>query len=110
MRIELQFFDGCPNHHQALANLSSALGDIGLHSEIKLTRIASPEDAVAKRFLGSPSIQINGQDLEFGDTDPREYAMNCRRYQSGVKIEGYPPTELIRRRLISALKAERDVK
>ena len=109
MRIELQYFDGCPNHHQALNNLQLALGELGLDFEIEMVMIESPEEAATKRFLGSPTIRINDQDLEHGDTDCQVYSMNCRRYKHGSEILGFPPTDLIRLNIVAALKAENNV-
>lgn len=95
MKIELLYFEGCPNHVQALDNLKSALEESGLNERIDVINVTDNTEALARRFLGSPSIRIDGRDLEDADRNGAEYSMKCRRYRNGDRIEGYPPRELI---------------
>ena len=101
MRIEFLYFDGCPNHETALTNLREVLSEAGLKAEIEIINMDDPEDVVKYRFLGSPSIRINGKDLETIEDDSTEYSMRCRRYKNGDTMEGFPSKELIRMNLSS---------
>ena len=101
MRIEFLYFDGCPNHETALTNLREVLSEAGLKAEIEIINMDDPEDVVKHRFLGSPSIRINGKDLETTEDDSTEYSMRCRRYKNGDTMEGFPSKELIRMNLSS---------
>ena len=101
MKIELFYFDGCPNHEPALENLRDALIELQLHEEIDVIEIMDNDDAIAKRFLGSPSIRIDGIDLVVTDDNNTEYSMRCRRYKNGDVMEGFPSRELIKMRLLS---------
>ncbi|MFQ5453256.1 MAG: DUF2703 domain-containing protein [Candidatus Zixiibacteriota bacterium] len=95
MKIEFLYFDGCPNHLQALNDLKKTLTEMAIDSDIKIIEINNNQDAVEKRFLGSPSIRINGKDIEIEENESTEYSMRCRRYRSGSEILGYPPKNLI---------------
>lgn len=101
MKIEFLYFDGCPNHETALTNLKEVLSEAGIKDEIRIINIEQPEDATKHRFLGSPSIRINGQDLEIAEDESTEYSMRCRRYKNGDMMEGFPSNELIRAKLSS---------
>jgi len=101
MKIELLYFDGCPNYQLALANLKEALRELGLESEVETIRVESPEEAVKYRFLGSPSIWINGRDLEIVVDESTEYSMRCRRYATADSLQGFPSKELIKTFLLS---------
>lgn len=106
MKIELLYFEGCPNHVQALDNLKSVLKESGLVEEIDIINVTDNADALARQFLGSPSIRIDGRDLEDADHNGAEYSMKCRRYRNGDRIDGYPPKEMIAEALKTTL-AER---
>jgi len=95
MKIEFLYFDGCPNHETALTNLKEVLSEAGLKEEIDIINIENPEDVTKHRFLGSPSIRINGKDLEVTEDESTEYSMRCRRYKNGDVMEGFPSKELI---------------
>ena len=99
MKIELLYFDGCPNHETALTNLKEVLSEAGIKDEIEVINIEKPKDVTKHRFLGSPSIRINNKDLEITEDDFTEYSMRCRRYKNGNVMEGYPSKELIKMKL-----------
>ncbi len=101
MKIELLFFDGCPNHETALTNLKAAMSEAVVHEEIEIINVEKPEDAAKHRFLGSPSIRINDKDLEIIEDDSTEYSMRCRLYKNGDLMEGSPSRELIKVKLSS---------
>ncbi len=96
MKVELLYFDGCPNHEPALRNLKEVMQEIGIPDEIEIIQVVDNDDATAKRFLGSPSIRINGQDLEQRDETSHNYIMCCRQYRTGSTAQGYPSKDLIK--------------
>jgi len=103
MRIEFLYFEGCPNHEIAMQHLKDALSEASLDANIEIITVEQPEDAVRNRFLGSPSIRIDGKDLEIEEDASTEYSMRCRRYKNGDVMEGFPSKGLIKTKL-SALK------
>ena len=108
MQVELFYFDGCPNHEAALSVVSEALDSLGVQASVTGVRVVDDSDAVGKRFLGSPSIRIDGRDLEVSDETDAGYSMRCRRYRDGDRIVGYPPKDLVLSALRKALAAPRD--
>lgn len=75
MEVELLYWDGCPSHPAALADLRAALGD---EVEIVVREIETEEQAVAEDFPGSPTIRVDGEDL-FPIDDPP--SLSCRVYR-----------------------------
>ncbi len=97
--IEILYFDGCPNHELTLDLAREVVGELGLEAEIREVRVESPEDAERERFLGSPSVRVDGKDIEPAARGKTDFALSCRLYgESGV-----PPREL----LVAALKEGR---
>ncbi len=67
MKVEVLFFDGCPNHEALLPRLRDLLNAGGAEdTAIELVRVEDPETADAKRFLGSPTVRIDGVEVEPG--------------------------------------------
>jgi hypothetical protein len=64
--VELLYFEGCPNHHAARELVERAATERGLAIDLRLVEVTSPEDAERLRFLGSPTVRVNGRDVEPG--------------------------------------------
>lgn len=101
MKVELLYFDGCPNWHDAESNLRAAAERAGVEVEVTFTEITTPEEAERRRFRGSPTILINGAD-PFADDDA-EVGLSCRIYTAEGAMRGSPSTE----ELVAALNAAR---
>ena len=100
MKVQLFYFEGCPSYPRALDNLKEALPlEAPGSPDVEMVAIVSDEDARAKRFMGSPTIRIDGVDLEGPDPEAQRYAMACRVYADGDRTTGWPSVELIRRAL-----------
>jgi hypothetical protein len=88
--IEIFYSDGCPHHAPALALVREVVAELGLAAEILEVRIETPEQAIEARFLGSPSIRVNGMDIEPEARGSEDFAIGCRVYGTS----GVPPREL----------------
>ena len=99
MKAQLYYFDGCPSAKQALENLRLALRGEQLPDEIETIAVTSEEDAVAKRFIGSPTIRIDGVDVEGPEAEQRGYGFGCRVYSDGTATVGWPSVDQIRQAL-----------
>jgi hypothetical protein len=80
VNVELLFWAGCPSHPEALAQLREALAELGHDPDaVTVREIADDRQAAAERFIGSPTIRIDGRDVvDPGDEPP---ALNCRVYR-----------------------------
>jgi hypothetical protein len=79
MHVELLYWDGCPSHPQALSDLQAAMRDLGLDPETIVVRhIASDDAADGERFVGSPTIRIDGVDVSDPGDEP--VGLTCRVY------------------------------
>jgi hypothetical protein len=89
-RIELLWWRGCPSWSRALTELREAVAAAGLDAEaIEVTEIHGTEDAERARFVGSPTIRIDGVDaLPPGDDEP--VGLTCRVYR--LRDGRYSPT------------------
>ena len=95
MEIEVLYFDGCATWRAAVSDLQEVLSELGLEEEVLLVRVESREEAERLRFLGSPTVRVNGKDVEPG-TPSDGFGMECRLYWVDGKPTGSPPKLWIR--------------
>jgi hypothetical protein len=77
--VELLFWDGCPSHPQALADLREAMAELGLDADAIVVReVATDERAEREGFVGSPTIRIDGTDIQDPGEEPA--GLTCRVY------------------------------
>jgi hypothetical protein len=53
--------------------------------------VESHEHALQQRFLGSPTVRVNGMDVEPGADARRDYGIKCRLYRTTAGIARVPP-------------------
>jgi hypothetical protein len=63
--------------------------------EVVYTEVDGMEDARDKKFLGSPSIRVDGVDVEYGEREPDEYQAGTRYYNTPEGWKPYPHARLI---------------
>jgi hypothetical protein len=77
--VQLLFWEGCPSHPQALAQLREAMADLGLDADaVEVRHIDTQQRAEAEGFVGSPTIRIDGVDVQDPGDEPT--ALTCRIY------------------------------
>jgi hypothetical protein len=96
MRIELMTIAHCPGAEGARQILRDVLRSAG--QSFVETTIHNEEEAQATHFLGSPTIQINGVDIEIERrNDPA--SISCRTYQHGEHRLCRIPEDMLRKAL-----------
>ena len=91
MRVEVLFFQRCPNHPPAVELVRDVAQAIGLDVEIDEVEVRDQAEAETLRFLGSPSIRVDGVDIDPVSRTSTEYAFACRTYHGA----GLPPREML---------------
>ena len=101
-RVEILYFDGCPNHEPARALVERVAAELRVEPTIELVEVVDPEAAVDLRFLGSPTIRVDGRDVEPGADERREFVLSCRVYRTERGLAGQPAEAWIREALSGA--------
>jgi hypothetical protein len=102
MDVEVLVFEGCPNVEVTLARVRAAVATANVPADVRLLRVRDAGEAKRLRFLGSPTVRIEGVDIEPSAADRKDFGLQCRLYFAGGRPEGAPPTDSI----ISALRGE----
>lgn len=98
--VELLYFEGCPNYERTRALVERVAAELELAPTIELVEVNDPDAAVAHRFLGSPTVRIDGRDVEPGADERREFVLACRVYQTDAGPAGAPNEEWVRAALM----------
>ena len=94
MKIELLYFEACPHWLITKEMTEEVLAEKGIDAEIEMVLIESAGDARDRSFIGSPSLRVNGKDVEPGEL-PVGFNLECRLYWIGGRPEGAPRREWI---------------
>ena len=97
MQIEVLYFEDCPNHLPTVKRIKSVLHEEGCEAKVRELLVPDVETAQRVNFLGSPTVRVNGIDIEPAAQNRSDFGLMCRRYTGGV-----PSRELIRAAIRSA--------
>jgi arsenate reductase len=98
VRIEVLVFDGCPHAADAVALVDAAARRLGPNVAVERVSVETPERARELAFPGSPTIRVNGVDIE--DAVAPVAGLACRTYEDGA---GVPPSWLVEAAVLRAL-------
>jgi len=88
--VELLYFDGCPHYEVVLRRLGELLEGAGVPAQVQLRNIPDEPAAVRERFLGSPTVRVDGCDVEPGASERVDFGMKCRLYATDDGLHAAP--------------------
>lgn len=117
MKIQILYILDCPWCVKTKELIRESLRELGIKSDIEEVLIDSDEKAKEYNFVGSPTIRINGKDIQEdvskgkclpceelaeltkGTTEfiKQECRCGCRIYFYKSKQYSYPPKEMIKK-------------
>ena len=100
--VEVLTFEGCPHAEPALELVKRVLADSGVGATVRRVDVPDADAAAAQRFLGSPTIRVNGRDIEPGVAERDQYVLSCRIYRPDSGITGAPDEQWLREALSAA--------
>lgn len=62
--IKVLFTEACPGAPKAIQLVEEVVAGMGMPVRLERIVVESPEQARAQRFLGSPTVQVNGLDVD----------------------------------------------
>lgn len=90
MRIEVLTFTSCPNAQAVRELVERIVAESRVDAEVEYTVVHDAEAATQRRFLGSPTVRVDGRDIEPGAAERTEYVLACRIYRTREGLAGVP--------------------
>ena len=104
MRVSFLYYEECLSHDLALERLREVMAEEGISREVEVIKVETEDQARELRFVGSPTIRVDGQDID-SPSDTR-YVLTCRAYRlEDGRISPLPSKDMIRRALSSSAKS-----
>jgi hypothetical protein len=100
--IDVLYVEECPNYPDTLALVQRVGTELGIDVELRTTLIADQAAAEGARFPGSPTVRVDGRDVEPGSEPPAEYTLACRLYRLEHRFAGQPAERWVREALLGA--------
>jgi hypothetical protein len=99
-KIEFLYWEDCPSHPQAWSLLQEVMAELGVELPIEQIEVVTDEDAERLEFPGSPTIRVNGVDIDPAGAAQMGTALTCRIYrlQDG-RFSPVPSKDVIRQAL-----------
>jgi len=101
IEVDVLVTENCPHAEPAIRRMEDVLANLVPEAAPRVRTVRTRDEALALDFPGSPTIRVNGIDLE--GPEPRPAALACRRYGP----EGVPPRWLMEAALLRALQPRR---
>jgi len=95
--VEVLVFEGCPHADETVALVGRVAPHLAPQAEVRRIEVDTRERASEIGFLGSPSVRVNGRDIE-GRTG--EGSLSCRTYDGA----GVPPEWMVEAAIARALE------
>jgi len=97
LKIRFLYSEDCPSHGEALQRLQEAWKPKGISAHIEILRVDTDEDAEKLKYVGSPTIIVNGRDIDPPETP--HYAVTCRAYRvEDGRVSPLPSEPMIEKR------------
>jgi hypothetical protein len=93
MKIEVLYVPNCPNHALALERLREILPVESFQKNVHEVVVKDMEAAQSLKFPGSPTIRIDGEDVEPQSERAATFEIMCRIYSDGG---GTPSRKMLR--------------
>jgi hypothetical protein len=95
MLVEVLYFDGCPNHEALLPQLRDLVASVDADIVVQQVRVENADAAERERFLGSPTVRVDGDDVEPGADQRTDFGLKCRLFATPDGLRGIPADEWV---------------
>jgi len=94
--VEILYLEGCPNYKAARQLVEQVSGELGIEPKLRLIKVANKEEAKRLRFPGSPTVRIDGRDVDPHADERCDFGLTCRLYRTEGGFAGQPTDRWVR--------------
>jgi hypothetical protein len=100
--VEVLVTPDCPQRKAAIGLVRRVDERHGGQAEIRVIQVVDQAAAERLRFLGSPTIRVDGRDIEPGAEATSEVVYGCRLFRGPHSLHGLPEEDWLHRALQDA--------
>ena len=100
--IDVLYVQDCPHYPATLAMVERVQAELGIDADLQSTLVVDQAAADQARFPGSPTVRVDGHDVEPGSEPATEYVVGCRLYRLEHRFDGQPEERWVREALLRA--------
>lgn len=93
--VEVLYTDECPFWKETVKLINEVITDLKTETMIKKVRVESEKAAKKLKFPGSPTVRVNGVDIDPAATETAGY-IGCRIYRYKGSTYELPPKQMIK--------------
>jgi len=97
--IEVLYVQDCPHYRETLALVERVRAELGIDADLHSTLVVDQAAADQARFPGSPTVRVDGLDVEPGSEPAAECFLGCRLYRLEHSFAGQPEERWVREAL-----------
>lgn len=98
LQVRVLHFEGCPNHPPTVGRVRAVADRLGIEVNLEEIEVTPDDDPDQLGFRGSPTVQINGRDIDPAQRGQDNCGFGCRTYGSA----GVPDEAMIGRALTAS--------
>lgn len=102
MRVEVLARKDCANRGMAMVVVERAIEASGVPVELDVIDVTSEAQATKRKFLGSPTVRVDGLDVELDANGRTDFSLDDRVYRGRRGLQGWPDETWIRGALLVA--------
>lgn len=101
-RIEVLYVHGCPHYPAVLALVERVRAELGIEAELRTILVGDHQAAERAGFPGSPTVRVDGRDVDPDAAATRASSLACRLYRHEHGLAGQPAERWVRDALLAA--------
>jgi hypothetical protein len=87
----------------AIAVVEKVVAETGVPAEIEVVDMTSEAQARKRRFLGSPTVRVEGRDVDQRLNGQTDFTLADRVYRTDRGLAGWPDAEWVREAILLAV-------
>ena len=85
-RVDVLVFEGCPEVEATIEEARRAIAVAKVETELRVFVVDSDVEAKRLRFLGSPTVRVDGVDVDASARGRADYGVQCRLYSVAGRL------------------------
>ena len=103
VHIEILAREDCPSRGMAIAVVERAVDETGVPAQIEIVEVTSEADAKTYLLPGSPTVRVDGRDVDRQLNGNLDFTMDDRVYRTERGLAGWPDERWVREALLLAV-------